>query len=391
MIYMKQIHYLLQDPKRTLLLILFVGFILRLLGMIHITLSGDFLLYWLKMGELFDKGLFPLLGPTASSNPNFHFGPLYFYLLAIPYFLGDSNYYYAIFFFSLLSTFSIYVLYRTCKQMLSEQLSMRITALYALSYFMIFIGNYPINSFLVPFFTILSMYCMTQILHNKYHFFAILLGIFGLLIQAHYTAMVISIVFLLFIPVRKIPWQYYLVGILSFLLVNIPWLIADFTSNHAQITEGLRIVNQSKNTTELCDFGYWLSNHGNGETCFAEIRNTLFVFRMFSLSLFTTQNTGITIGIIGMLLWSFVRLSFPYKKFFFSWIVLTILFFLLYRSNVYIHYFLSIIPLPFILFVLLLDTFEKQNISYKRIGTLIFASVLTLNVLMYLYSLQFVR
>src|ERR1035437_7282425 len=123
--------------KRPLIFLVISGFILRLLGLINISLSGDFAYHWSVIGNSVHEGIFPLLGPNASVNSQFHLGPFYYYLLAIPYLIGNGNYQAPIIFFSLLNSLNIILLYVISKKLFNKKQSLIITAVYTFSAFMI--------------------------------------------------------------------------------------------------------------------------------------------------------------------------------------------------------------------------------------------------------------
>ncbi len=98
-------------PTKIVCFLFTIGFLLRVTGLINTTLAGDFHYHWSVAGEIATRQEFPLLGPSASVNDQFHLGPLYYYLLSLPYILGRGNFQVAIIFFSFLNSLSIVVFY----------------------------------------------------------------------------------------------------------------------------------------------------------------------------------------------------------------------------------------------------------------------------------------
>jgi len=376
----------LKNHQKTLLLICSFGLIFRLLGLINTTLSGDFAYHWHMAGGIITKGIYPLLGPAASMDNSFHLGPLYYYLLAIPYFFGKGNYHAAIIFFSLLSTFSIFVFYYVCQNWFTVPQSLKMTALYAFSSYMIAVQSFPWNPYILPAFIIFSLYCIVQSLKGKYIFVTLLFLCFSILLQAHATTLFLLPVFAILLPIRKIPLRFYAAGLVVFLLFLAPWIFTDLTTNFSQTRAGLAIFQAGK--TEQCSFLNYIVNHGHGERCFSQIRNSLFISRIFTMSLFNTQNILIVFLALFTIIILLLQTDLLQRKLIFSWIVIPTVFFLFYSSNVYLHYFLILIPMPFFLFVLLLEKLNKLGKLGQKISTAIFFALIIFNIGSYLFSLQ---
>jgi len=276
------------QPTKILLVIFGLGLLLRLLGLINITLAGDFAYHWQQAGQIVSGQNLPLLGPSASMDAKFNLGPFYYYLLAIPYALSGGNYLGAIIFFAIINSVSILGLYQVCKQWFGSIISLKITALYALSSYMIVIQSFPWNPYILPSLTILSLYCLTQIQIDKFKFMPLLFLSLGLSLQAHATAIFLFPGFFLLLPIKKLPIKYLLLGIGIFILTLSPWLYVDLTTNFSQTRAAGQIL--MPKSGENCALSYYLANHGHGESCFAQIRNSLFVSRLFAMSLFGTTN-----------------------------------------------------------------------------------------------------
>lgn len=372
-----------------LLFICLFGLLLRLLGLINITLTGDFAYHWQVAGDIVTKGVFPLLGPSASVNDSFHLGPFYYYLLAIPYFLGQGNFQSAIIFFSLLNTFSIFLLYYVCKQWFTVSQSLKITALYAFSSYMVSIQSFPWNPYILPFFIIVSMYCLIQIQKKHYLFVPLLFLCCSILIQGHATAIFLLPVFLFLLPIRRIPLQFYIAGIILFLISFAPWIYSDITTNFSQTKAALAIF--APGPEENCSLLHYLEHHGQGERCFSEIRNTLFMSRLFTMSLFTTLNIGVVFVMLLAIPLLLLKVSLPQKRLFVIWLGVPWLFFLLYSSNIYLHYYLILIPIPFLLLVLALEKLNKYGTWGTRINNGGFIVLNLFNIIYYILSLNTMR
>ncbi len=377
--------------KLSIILLVVGGLVLRLSGLIniHLAATGDFRRDWKIVGELVNHGTIPLLGPPGSVNPNFHLGPFYYYLLALPR-LVSADFRVAIIFFSVLNTISIYVLYIACKKWFSNGDSLKISALYAFSCFFIITGSFPSNAYVVPPLIVVGLYLLAKIQSGKLAFLPLLFLVFGLLLQAHATTLFILPVFLFQLPLKKISIKNFALSVVIFFLSMSPWFSVNLKCNFCEFKEGISIFGRG-DSNEICDFGKWLINHGHGESCFAAFRNTLFVFRMFTNSLFATTAFPVVIASIiftVIILW---KTKFKYRMFLISWLTIPTFLFLFYNSNVFVHYFLIYFPLPFFIFVLFLEIIRKKGGMGELIADVIFYLVIIWNIVQYLLSLRVLR
>lgn len=353
---------------------------LRLLGLINIRLGGDFAYHWQIAGDIVRGKSFPLFGPAASVNPALHLGPLYYYLLAIPYFLGQGDFRAAVIFFSLISCLNIFLIYAITKELFDEKLAFTAAVFCAFSAYFISIGNLPWNPYLLPTVILLAVYSLIRIRQRRYSFLLLLTLSLGIAIELHGTAIFLLPVFLLLLPLKKIPVRHYISG--SIILFIFAW---PYFFQLKEIMTVLRPVSGN------CDFVSWLQSHGHGERCFSQIRNTLFVFRFISMSLFDSQN--IIIAILSALMTGFLlsKKRLKQRKLIIIWLGIPILLFLLYSANIYLHYFLILFPIPFFLLALFLAELEKTGRWGKRLSKVLFYSTIFFNIILYILSLPAIR
>jgi hypothetical protein len=373
-----------KKEKRLLILILFLGLILRLFGLLNITLAGDNLLHWKIAGEIATHGFLPLLGPRASITESFNLGPLYYYLLAIPYFLGEGNFKIAIIFFAILNSLSIFVLFYVAKRWFSKIDSLKICLLYAVSSYYVQIQSFPWNPNVLPLFIILCLYFVNKVFEKKFLniiFFAIC---FGICLQLHATAIFLLPVFIYLMNFKKVPLKYYLLGGVFIIAVNFPWILVNLTTNFSQIKAAQSIFISTK--AEQCSILNWVANHGNGEKCFWYLRNTLLSFRFLTVSIFGINSIPLALLGMGITLWYFVKTQFKENIYLLFWATLIAACFLFYSNNIYLHYFIIMTPLPFFLIV----TYFKK-IKWKPVVNGLFISIIIINLIQYFWSLQFLR
>jgi hypothetical protein len=376
------------NPKFFLFLIFFLALILRLLGLINIRLEGDFAYHWNIIGDMIRGRNFLLLGPTTSVNPIIHLGPFYYYLLSIPYLLGGGNYKIAIIFFSILNSMSIFPLYYISKVWFSKRASLQIISLYSFSSYLIQVQNFPWNPFVIPTLVIFSLYLLVKIREKYVNYLPLLFFLLGLGFSFHATFLFIIPLFLIFIPYKRISRNIIIISSLLFFLPFFTWLYYEVINNFIQTKEILTIFSPNK---EICDFSVWIRTHGNGERCFHQIRNTLFIFRSFSQSLFATQNLFFVITSFIITSCTLFKTKSSQKIFFLVWISVVFLLFLTYSRNVYLHFFLIIIPLPFFILVLFLERIERMKSHGIILSNIFFLITIGWNFINYINSLLVVR
>lgn len=373
------------NVKTYLYLIVIVGFVLRIFGLINISLGGDFEYHWSVAGSIVGGGNLPVLGPSASINSEFHLGPFYYYLLAIPYLLGAGNFKIAVIFFSLISSLSIILLYEVSRYWFSEIQSLKIASLYAFSSYMITIGNFPWNAYLVPSFVILNLYFLVKIRKIQYRYLVPLGITYALALQAHATTFFLAPFIFLQIPFKKIKLSYFIISFTLFFLTLSPWLIAQYQQNFFQFRQvGSTLFGQHN---QDCSFTWWLANHGHGERCFHYLRNTLFVFRLFSVSLFTVSNISTVLLVAVLSLYALLSAKLQQKRSFIFWLVSVLLLYLFYSANIYLHYMLILIPLPFFVFILFLQKIEGIPGFGKQVSNVILILTLINNLMHFFISL----
>lgn len=373
---------------REILFFVVLGFILRISGLINIRLAGDNILHWSKAADIVEKGQILLLGPSASVNSLFHLGPFYYYFLSIPYLFGNGDFRASIIFFCIINSISILLLYLFSLNFFNKRQSLQISALYTFSSYLIMVQNFPWNPNALSFFVIIILYLITKVRKGKFFYLPLISLLFGASIQLHATAIFLLPLIIFLIPIKKISIKYFIISLVSFLIIISPWIFFDLTSNFSQTKQAISIFQTSH---QGCTFSYWLVHHGNGESCFWMFRNTLFAFRLFSISIFSTTNFIVVLSLLFFIPIYIWKLKSKNRNLFLVWLVSILILFLFYSSNIYLHYFLILIPLPFLMFANFLSDVEIMFKKGILISNIILLTIILINLISYFYSLQFTR
>jgi len=174
---------------------------------------------------------FPLVGPPTSIG-NLYLGPLYFYLMAPFIGLFGFEPMGAAVFVILLSLATIGLIYFLAKEMLKSQLAAGLSALlYAVSPAAVEYGRWPWNPNVMPFFAILFIFSLWQVLEKRKERWIILTGVsLALILQSHYMGLAAIPVLIVALLIKKPKLKnriYWLIGLGSFLFLMSPLLAFD--------------------------------------------------------------------------------------------------------------------------------------------------------------------
>lgn len=348
-----------------LIIVITVSFILKIIAVISIGLKGDFYDHWQIAGSILSGEPF-FLGPPASIDPSLHMGPVYYYLVAFLRMISLGNYKIALLILSLINSLSIYVFYKLAKNWLGNRAAVISTLLYAFGRYFIEIGSYLWNPYLTPLFLILMLYSSVKFNSRVW---AVIGGVsMSVLLHLHFSNWLLLplYAYILFkhFSVNK---QNALVNLMSALLIFLPYAPALFNDISLERLSPLF-------KSEDCSFSYWLANHGQGERCFSYFRNSLFVLRQFSYSIFGYMNLFF-LGLSALvILYFYGFVSIQKKKKYFLWLFVPWLALLFYSGNVYLHHFLFLSPLAVMVFGKVVD--NLLLINKKVAWPLIFISLL---------------
>jgi hypothetical protein len=169
---------------------------------------------------------FPLVGPVVQARLNL-FGPLYFYLLAIPYGVS-TNPVVGIAFLNMLNLCSIYLTYRLGNSMFGPPVGLIASALYAVFPMAVLSGKGLWNPGFIPFFSTLFLWTLWRLLVGRRPWtLALVLVLLGVLLQIHLSGaifvLLLPIAFLLYRPPLRV--QPLLAGLLGVAFLFAPYVL----------------------------------------------------------------------------------------------------------------------------------------------------------------------
>lgn len=178
---------------------------------------------------------FPLVGMVAKQNSGFYIGPLYYYFVAIFYYLTRLDPIASVIIAGFSSIVSFFVLYFFTKKLFSEGVALVAVFIHTFSLFVIASDRvqWPIN-FLAPI-SIVIFYFLYQVILGKAKYIIFLAIALGLSWQLNFTAIFFFLIALLalpFFPRTKAALQYILISFPVMLLFFLPNVIYDLQNKN---------------------------------------------------------------------------------------------------------------------------------------------------------------
>lgn len=205
---------------------------------------------------------FPLVGPHAAFSTVKLVGPLYYYLMAIPYGLSTDPVV-GVAFLNLLGIFSIYLTYRLGAEMFGPLDGLIAAALYAVFPMAVLSGKALWNPGFIPFFSTLFLLTFWRFLVGGRSWpFAFALFLLGVLLQIHMS----GAIFVLLLPVALLmyrpPIQRWplVVGLLSVALLYAPYAVSQFQHGFPDTNKIFAWVgrNPASSFWPIAGWGFWV-------------------------------------------------------------------------------------------------------------------------------------
>ena len=208
----------------------------------------------------------PLLG-TIAGGTNFHLGPIFYYfqyIAAIVFGNSPEKLAYPDLFFSILA---IPLLFLFLKKYFSNSVSLALVTLFSVSYFAVINSRFAWNPNSIPFFVLLFLYALLEIMNPKnrevYHW-SLLAGLaLGVGIQLHTLLLlilpVVTIIVLVYLTKKKnVNWKSAVIVFLFAIFLNIPQILSEIKTHGVNTSEFF--VGSTTQTNKFTDIGYNIEN-----------------------------------------------------------------------------------------------------------------------------------
>ena len=372
-------------PFLPILVILVLAAYLRLYKIAdYMTLLGDEGRDVLIIKRMIIDHKFTLLGPTASVG-GFFMGPIYYYFM-LPFLwawnLNPVGHAIMVALFGIATVFLVYIV---GLRWFSKPVALIASLLYAISPIVIAYSRSSWNPNIVPFFALLSMYLLGKAIFEKQYKLLFYVGLCaGIGVQLHYIYLFLIFTqgVLLGIYYRKLNFVHILYLILGFCLGFSPFLAFELRHGFTNSRAILEFVFTGKDT------GFqWHQFIGNIQDVTTRLFGR-FIIRIPEVGALGNMNPVIrdpwrfaqsflAIGGIIALFTLLIRARKTNNQkgmnifiLMLSWFVIPLIFFGMYKKNIYDYYFGIFFPLPFYLTALLLIDAMKIRYIGKIFGTL---------------------
>lgn len=239
--------YLLSSiNKWTVVLISFLGFSFFLHTYkldTFMGFTGDQGWFYLAARDLLETRIVPLVGIT-SSHTWLRQGPLWTYTLSLLFTLFHFNPLAPAYFTALMSVLTAGLMYVFGSTFFSKRYGIITALLYGTSPLIVMHARTPYHTSLIPFFTLLLLYCITKWVKGNRYFFiptVFLLGVLYNLELATFTFFILVGILLMFGYIRKKAYvgslfspKILFYSFIVFLIPMIPFLIYDFSHGFVQ-------------------------------------------------------------------------------------------------------------------------------------------------------------
>lgn len=371
-------------PLLSLVGIILLAAYLRLLRVSeYMTFLGDEGRDMLVIKKMIVDHTFTLLGPTASVG-GFFLGPIYYYFMLPFVWAWNLDPTGAAFMVGLFGVATVYVVYLFGSRLFDRWTGLVAALLYALSPVVIAYSRSSWNPNLVPFFSLMFLYCMYRAVAENRPALLFWMGVmFGVGLQLHYLFLFLApvAVFWLLLYAPKKDWlKWYAVSLLGFVIGYGPFLAFELRHNFPNTQSIIRFLLAGDGTgfstqvfmRNVSDVSYrlfgrllyrlpppeqWSSLAQSSKAWWSSIvRFTLYA----SVALMVVSSARL----LSKKMHAYWSRLYPAREMtlLLLWYVVPVFLFGIYKKGIYDYYFGLFFPLPFLLFGLL-----TRSLLAKRI------------------------
>lgn len=178
---------------------------------------------------------YPAIGISVAPV-GIHLSPLFYFLAALPFGLGNLNPLVWGYTSVLIGVFTTWFLYYATKNMFSKNLGLIAALLYASSFLMVMYDKHFWNVTPMPLIAIVTIYSLYQLIHKKYWWAIPLFLVLALGISSHMSAAILIILTIIVwirdkISIKQKP---VILGVVIFFLSQLPLLVFELRHNFLQ-------------------------------------------------------------------------------------------------------------------------------------------------------------
>lgn len=202
---------------------------------------------WAAKSIIVDKN-YPLLGMVAKSNTGIYIGPIYYYYVAIFYYLTGLHPIASSYIAGFTSIISFFVLFYITKKIFNEKIALIAIFIHTFSVFIIVWdrNQWPVN-FIAPV-SALILYSLYKVITSSPKYILPLAVLVALSLHVHFTSVFYAILIFLTLPLwpRSLEtFKYIVLSIPIFALIVSPILIANSSTDNANAGNLSRYINSN--------------------------------------------------------------------------------------------------------------------------------------------------
>lgn len=351
----------------------------------YMTFLGDEGRDVLVVKALITKGDLILIGPPTSIG-NMYLGPIYYYMMAPALALTRLNPVGPAILDALIGIATVFLVYLFGREWFGKVAGLTAAALYAVSPVAIIYSHSSWNPNPAPFFAILTIYSLYQVLAKKKLWWLIAgAAAMAATLQMHYLATLLIPTFGIFwlagfIKFRKEFLTKYLIfstlGIAAFLLVMSPLFLFDFRHNFINYKAFVKFFTERQTTVNANPANFLIRIPPLYESLFSRFLAAKDKVLGIALTLFVTAS-------LVVLWWRKIktRTANWQLTIITVWVIVGIFGLAAYKLSIFDHYFGFLNPAAFLLFGLVISLVWQKRFLGKIFATIIVFGLVILNLL----------
>jgi len=306
------------------------------------------------------------LGPKVGPS-DFFLGPFYNYLTLPFYFFFRMNPIGAAFGASLIGVLTVVVIFFVARSAFSVKVAIIASSFWTFSVFLVSSDRTAWNVNPFSLFLLIFLYLLLKFKDGKQFYLVILGGVFGLLIQLHFSAVFLLPIFLIFFLIfkPKLKFKYSTFAILTFLLVNLPFILFEIKNGflNSKIIISF-LLTSPPNPNSLS----YLDNFTRAWKIFLEFStNLIYPSSNFALTAFLKS---LVLVLLLTVFWIFLKYKDKTLLFLLLWVIFPVFGYILYRSDIFPpYYFMISAPAILLLFSYLAVKIFERNLFGKFLVT----------------------
>lgn len=360
---------------------LILGVILAFSAFFRLFRLNSLLGFWYDQGrdalviwDLIHNGRFFLIGPVTGIEGIF-LGPFYYYLLTPFYFLGKGNPVAVATGIQFINVGAVFLIYLIGKKVFNSKVGLLAAFLYGFSYKLVTFSRWLANPAPLPFFSLLTVWCIYRFITTRSSIFIILSSFFiGLCLQleaASAAFFIPSVLVILIWQRKRLNFKLLFLSFTAFSITLLPQIYFNFRHEGILLTAFKRFLVEEKSFK----ISFWQTIQKRLVTYYDVFSDNLFPSAGFLKILILASFSA------GLMLFR-KKFNSSGQKLLLLWLFIPLIGYLFYRGNngyIWDYYFSGILPVFFIFFSAILCFLFNKYLLGKLLMIIIVGASLFFN------------